>query len=476
MNIQVATERTEDDKLKATVTIAAADIDKEIAATYADISKRYSFQGFRKGHVPRPVIDGMIGRQAVLAEATNSIVNKLDPVLCEELDVVPLEDINYGEDLSPAVAGKDFVVEATIAVRPECQLTDYDAPAINMPPSEPTDAEIDEQIDILQGYHVSYDDIEEDRTVEAGDIVSVDVENVEHGENFEGENRLFDLSSQGMPEEFVQQLVGMQKDETRELSWVDSHTHGKDDEDNAETGEDAHEAHEDDEEAHEDDEEAHEADENVHEVSHTVKVTLRSIKFRNVPELTNEYVKESYGFDSIDEFRNAVRRELETEKAATLPNIKENRSLIALAEKLDLEEIPETYFNSVHSELVQEFLQQLQRQGTTIDAYLQARGVSIDEFLKDSRQQASERARQSLALDALATHLELAVSEDELKDQFAQSSPDDPEAAMKEFRDTGRLPAVREAMLRSKALEWLVEHVTVTEVDEAAQRRSGEAA
>ncbi len=436
LDIQVTTEKVEDNSLKATVTVAAADIDKAVAATYADISKRYSFQGFRKGRVPRPVIDAMIGRDAVLAEATNTVINQLEPVLCERLNVVPLTDINYGDDLAPAKAGEDYVVEASIAVRPECTLASYDAPAIDMPPAEPTDAEIDEQIEVLQSYRTTYDDIEEDRAATKDDIVSIDIENMENAEGFAGENRMLDLSGNGMPDVFNESIEGLKKDESCEIAWTDSHTHG----------------------------------EEVHEVERKVKVTLKAIKVKNVPELTEDYVKENYGFNSIEELRDAVRKEIETDKAYSLPNIKENRCVAALAEKLDLDEIPELYLNSVYSELVQEFLQQLQRQGTTIDAYLQARGISINQFTADAREQAEERARQSLALDALARHLEFTITEDELKEQFAESRPNDADAAMKEFADAGRLPALREAMLRTKALAWLVENAQVTEVDEAAQR------
>ena len=438
MNIQVATEKTDDGKLLAKVTVPAADVDKAIAATYADIARRYSFQGFRKGHVPRPVIDGMIGRDAVLGETTNTVLGQVDPQLCEELNVVPLGEISYGDDVQPVVGGQDYVVEATIAVRPECELTDYDAPAIDMPPAEPTEAEVDEQIDVLQGYHATFDDVEEDREVAADDIVSIDVEDVENAAAFAGEGRMLDMGGAGMPAEFDEQLVGMRKGESREVAWTEKHAHG----------------------------------EHEHEVARKVKVTLVAIKQRNVPELTEEFIKESYGFDSVEQLRDAVRQELATDKTYTLPNVKENRVVAAVAEKLDLDEVPEDYQNSVYTEVLQEFLQQLQRQGTTVDAYLQARGVDFESFLADVREQADERARQSLALDAVARHLGLEVSEDELAEEFGKSGVEDPEASLKEFRDAGRLPAVREALLRNKALNWLVENATVTEVDEAAQRRA----
>ena len=85
MNIQVSSEKTADDKLTCKVVVPAAEVDKAVKDTYADIATRYRFQGFRKGHVPRPVIDGMVGRQAVLSDATNTVLNALDPELVGEV-------------------------------------------------------------------------------------------------------------------------------------------------------------------------------------------------------------------------------------------------------------------------------------------------------------------------------------------------------------------------------------------------------
>jgi trigger factor len=99
LNIKVTSEKNDDGSITAKVVVPAADVDKAVKHTYAEISNRYNFQGFRKGHVPRPVIDGMVGKQAVLADATNDILNEVDPLLVEELDVVPLEQIQYGEDV-----------------------------------------------------------------------------------------------------------------------------------------------------------------------------------------------------------------------------------------------------------------------------------------------------------------------------------------------------------------------------------------
>lgn len=433
-----AAEKPIDDKLTAEVTVAAADVDKAIAKTYKDIAKKYNFQGFRRGHAPRPVIDGIIGREAVLAQATNDLLSAAEPLMLEELDVTPVGRVSFGaEDADPELAkqGADYVVTATIGVRPACELESYDAPTINMPPEEATEAEIDWQINQLLSYQVTYEDIDEDRAVEPGDIVSVDVENVEGAGHLAGTNRMFVLDGQQVPDQLQEGIVGMKKGEEKAIEWTRTHEH--------------------------------EGEEHSHTFS--VKVKLNAIKKAVTPELDDEVAKK-YGYDDVASFRDAVKEEIEGDKKTTLPNLKEDRLVEALGKLLKLETVPEAYQNEIFNELASEFLGRLQNQGVSLDMYLRARGVKSDDFIADLRVQAEERARQSLALDSLAAKLGVEVSEDEVREEFENAGVEDVDAAVEQWRSEGRLPAIRDSIRRTKALNWLVENANVNIVDEVAER------
>ncbi len=433
-----AAEKPIDDKLTAEVTVAAADVDKAIAKTYKDIAKKYNFQGFRRGHAPRPVIDGIIGREAVLAQATNDLLNAAEPLMLEELDVTPVGRVSFGpEDADPELAkqGDDYVVTATIGVRPACELESYDAPTINMPPEEATEAEIDWQINQLLSYQVTYEDIDEDRAVEPGDVVSVDVENVEGAGHLAGTNRMFALDGQQVPDQLQEGIVGMKKGDEKAIEWTRTHEH--------------------------------EGEEHSHTFS--VKVKLNAIKKAVTPELDDEVAKK-YGYDDVASFRDAVKEEIEGDKKTTLPNLKEDRLVEALGKLLKLETVPEAYQNEIFNELASEFLARLQNQGVSLDMYLRARGVKSDDFITDLRVQAEERARQSLALDSLAAKLGVEVSEDEVREEFENAGVEDVDAAIEQWRSEGRLPAIRDSIRRTKALNWLVENANVNIVDEVAER------
>lgn len=438
MKITVTAEKPIDDKVAATVTVPAADVDKAIAKTYKDIAKKYNFQGFRRGHAPRPVIDGIIGRESVLAQATNDLLNAVEPMMLEELDVTPVGRVSFGEEgADPQLAsqGSDYVITATIGVRPTCELESYDAPEINLPPEEATEAEIDWQINQLLTYQVTYEDVEEDRAVEPGDVVSVDIENVEGAGHLAGTNRLLSLDGQQVPEQLQEGIVGMKKGEEKAIEWT--HTH------------------------------VHEGEEHSHTFS--VKVKLNGIKKAVTPELDDEVAKK-FGFDDVAAFRAAVKEEIEGDKKTTIPNLKEDRVVEAMGKLLKLETVPEAYQNEIFNELASEFLSQLQRQNVSLDMFLRARGLKSDDFIADLRVQAEERARQSLALDAVAAKLGLEATEDDVRAEFERAGVEDVDASVKQWREEGRLPAIRDSIRRTKALDWLVENAKVNVVDEVAER------
>ncbi len=438
MKITLTADRPENDKVVAQITVAAADVDKAINQTYKDIAHRYNFQGFRRGRAPRPVIDGIVGREAVYAQATNDLLNELQPQVLNDLDLVPLDQPSFGDDPALVEQGKDYTIEMTVEVMPTYELDNYDAPSINMPPSEATDAEIDQQIEQLLAYQTTFEDDDTDRACEEGDVISCDVANKEGAEHLAGKNRTMSLSAaSGVPEELVAGIVGMKAGETKDIEWTKSVTH----------------------------------DDHTHEHTFSVEVTLNSIKKAVTPELTDELAKNSFGFDTVEELRDAVKEEIEEDKTRSLPRLKEDRAVEALGERLELEEVPEPYLNQVMNELANEFLGQLQRQGMSLDMYLGARGLSTDDFMADLRHQATDRARQSVALDALAAKLELVATDDDVRAEVVKAGVADVDDTLKQLASEGRLPAIREAIRRSKAVDWLVENVEVTEVDEIAERR-----
>lgn len=430
MNI---TSDVKDAKLTATVTIPAADVDAAIKKAYKDAAKRYRFPGFRAGHAPRPVIDNMLGAGAVLAQATNDIIGANESAVLNELDIVPVKPADYGTIDSMVADHEDYTYTIELQLRPSYELSSYDPVEIEMPPAEVTEGEIDAQIEQLMGYHATFKDAE--RPVADGDYVTVDIENVRGAEALAGEGRMIVVGSGNLPKEFDEGMVGMNVDETKEISWTPE----------VEGAEEA-----------------------------AVKVTVKNIKVRILPELTDEFAKTSFGFDDIAAMRDAVKIELDADKTSKLPGIKENRAVAKLAERLEAETIDEDYEQSVFSELGQNFLQSLSGRGMTLDSWLKMSNLSTEAFLADLHHQADDVARESLALDALARKLEIEVTDEDVDAEFERAGIQDVEASKAQFIAEGRMPAVRDSIRRSKAVDWLVDNAVVTEVDEFAKADDAE--
>ena len=418
----------QDAKLTATVTIPAADVDAAIKKAYKDAANKYRFPGFRAGRAPRPVIDNMLGKEATLAQATNDILAANEPAVLNELDIVPLKEGDYKE-LDLVKDHEDYTYTVTFSLRQSVELNSYEPVEIEMPPAEVTEGEIDAQIEMLMGYHATFEEV--DRPVQNGDYVTAAVKDIKGATRFAGENRMFVVGSENFPTEVNEGLVGMKKDESKEISWTLM-------------GEDAEEI--------------------------TIEVTINNVKERKLPELTDEFVKENFGFDTIAAMRDGVKEELEGDKTSKLPGLKENRAVAALSERLELEKVDEDYEQSVFSELGQTFLQNLSSRGMTLDVWLQASGLTSEAFIADLHRQANDIARESLALDALARHLEIEVSDEDVDKEFVDAGVEDVEASKAQFVADGRMPAVRDSIRRSKAVDWLVENAKVTEVDEYAKK------
>lgn len=430
MNI---TSDVKDAKLTATVTIPAADVDAAIKKAYKEAAKRYRFPGFRAGHAPRPVIDNMLGAGAVLAQATNDLIGANESAVLNELDIVPVKSGDYGNIDEMVKDHEDYTYTIEFQLRPSYELNSYDPVEIEMPPAEVTEGEIDAQIEMLMGYHASFKDAE--RAVAEGDYVTVDIENIKNAEALNGEGRMVVVGSGNLPVAFDEGLTGMNVDDSKEISWTPE----------VEGAEEA-----------------------------SVKVTVKNIKERILPELTDEFAKASFGFDDIAAMRDAVKIELDADKTSKLPGIKENRAVAKLAERLEAEKIDEDYEQSVFSELGQNFLQSLSGRGMTLDGWLKTAGMSTDAFLADLHRQADDVARESLALDALARKLEIEVTDEDVDAEFERAGIQDVEASKAQFIAEGRMPAVRDSIRRSKAVDWLVDNAVVTEVDEYAKADDAE--
>ncbi len=436
--METKVEALQDNRVKVTVTVDAKDIDARIKKTYKDFAFKYNFPGFRKGKAPRQIIDNALGAEAVRATVTDDVVNEIYPIAIDQNDIYPISKPEFDQDMGLVEGGKPFEFSLEVAVKPELELSNYDAVEIEMPAEGASDAEIDEQIEGLREHYYDYQDASAATKVKEESFMDLAMKATDDaGEEIPSmttESRLYGLGTGLFPAEFDAELMGMKKGQSKsftidmpaEPTIMTQSLVGKTEKINFE-------------------------------------VEVKVVKNKVLPELTDEWVKETLGFDTVADLRDRISESIIQQKSDVLPRIKENLCLNALAERLE-GEVPQAMTEDAEASLLQDFFQQLQRQGATFDAYLAQQGITPDQFKDDVKKQALDMTRQDLAIDAWARHFNMTATDEEVTAEFVKSGAEDPKALYEEWRKNGQLHMVKNGILRTNAVAEIMDKAIVTEL------------
>ena len=444
--VETKVEALEGNKAKVTVTIDAADVDGRITKTYKDFARKYNFPGFRRGKAPRPVIDNALGAEAVLATVTDELINSAYPAAIEAEKLAPAGTPAMEEN-ELVQAGQPYTVVFTVELRPEVELTSYDAVEIELPFAEATEAEIDDQVAAMAEHYTTFEDASAATKMKPENYADLAIKATDAEGNeiasLTSESRLYGPGTGLLPETFDAEIMGMKKGQTKEFTLEVP------------------------------------ADETApllaDQAGKTVafEVTCNVVKKKAAPEITDEWAKETMGFESVADMREQIKQSIAMQKASIMPRIKENAIMAQLIERFE-GEAPEALVNEAETSLLQDFFTQMQRAGMTFDAYLASQGITADQFKADLKAQSADHVKEELALEAWARHAGVEITDEAITAEFAKSGAEDPAALEKEWREAGRLHLLRTGLLRQAAIEDLMENAKVTEVDFAAQKAADE--
>lgn len=421
--------REEDGKTQVAIELTEQEVKKHIDSFFKDLAKN-RIPGFRPGKAPRKVLERNFGgHEAIYAEITSDMVNEVLPLALDSKDVIFIDDPKLVDEKVESVEdGKPYTFEVYGEVAPKLTLTSVEPVEIEMPPATATDEEIEAQLESLRDYYYEFEEV--DRAAEEGDYVMMSIDAEADGVAVDALNspsRLVELGSDALPKELTDQVLGMKKDETKEFDF----------------------------EVAEDDEQlADFKGKTIH-----AEVTVSKVQTKELPTLDEEFAKR-IGFDTLEQTREEIANQINTQRERQLPELKERRCVEALAKRIE-GEIPESYINYSRDEVLREFFNNLQSAGITFDQFLAQRGISADEFRADLDDEAKENAEQSLALDALFEARGMELTDADIDEQF--QVVDDPAAARKSWEESGRMSLLREGIRRSKAAQWLIDNAIVTE-------------
>ncbi len=435
--VETKVESLENNRVKVEATIDASDVDRRMNQTYKDFARRYRFPGFRPGKAPRPVIDSALGADAIRATVTEALINEMYPKIIDEGNIFPIGKPVFGNPDSMIEAGKPYIFDFTIEVKPELELSSYDEVEIELPPAETTDEEIELEMQGFLEHYGEYQDEEDAATIAEDNYPEIALKATNAaGESIatiDTEGRIYHIGSGLFPEAFDREILGMKKGDTKKFAL-----------------------------------EVPEDDASPMTVGYAgatidLEVKCNVVKKRVLPELTDEWVKDTMGFDSVDDLREGIASSLKSQKDMVIPRMKEGACLIELADRVQ-GDVPDSMAEEEESRLLQDFFTQLQQQGTSFDTYLQQQGLTSDGFKEDVKKQAIDNVKQELALDAWARHFGMEATPEEISDEFVIAGIENPAQAEKEWREEGRIHLVREGVLRAKAMRDVMDKAKVTEV------------
>ena len=371
------------------VTVPAEKVNKALDQAFKKVVKQINVPGFRKGKVPRPIFEQRFGVEALYQDAVDILLpeaygeaieeTKINPVAQPEINVTQIEK------------GKDFEFEATVTVEPEVKLGDYKGLEIEKQDSELTDKDLQDAIDHSLG-HLADMVVKEDGAVEEGDTVNIDFDGYVDGEQFEGgqaDGYDLEIGSGSFIPGFEDQLVGVKTGEEKDVVVTFP------------------------EEYHAEELAGKEA---------TFKTKVNEIKYKEVPELTDEIANElDSDANSVDEYKENLRKRLSEEKAQDAENVEKEEAINKATENTTID-IPQAMIDTELDRMVQEFGQRIQQQGLDLQTYFQISGQDESQLREQMKDDAEQRVKTNLTLSAIADEENIEVTDEDIDKELEKMS------------------------------------------------------
>jgi trigger factor len=421
-------EPLEGNKVKLSVEVDAEEFDKAVDAAFRKLAGQVSIRGFRRGKAPRRVLEAHFGgpgvaRQQALQDALPDYY--AEAIRTHEVDVIASPDI----DITSGAEDGPVAFDAVVQVRPSVKVSGYENLQITVPRPTVAQEDIDERVTRLRTQHAEFEAA--DRPAADGDQVLVDITGSQNGEPIEGlvaEDYLYEVGSGAVVPEIDENLRGAKAGDSVEF-----------DAKHPEEGED-----------------------NLHFV-----VELKEVRGSVLPELTDEWVAENTEHATIDAWQEDLRNQMQRARLVGANMALQQRTAEALAE-LVTDEIPEAMVESEVSARVQNFAARLRQQNMELGQYLQLTGTTPEQLVEQHRQPSNEAIKVDLALRAVGETEGLEVTDEDLDNHFAQLARQygmDAGEIRENFERAGQVPAVRSEILKGKALDWVLERVSVVDED-----------
>ncbi|MCI8708178.1 MAG: trigger factor [Dorea sp.] len=424
MSLQV--EKMEKNMAKLTIEVSADDLEKALQSAYMKQRNKISLPGFRKGKVPRKMIEKMYGPEIFYDDAANEIIPGAYAKAYDEceLDIVsrPVVDIEQIE------RGKPFIFTAEVALKPEVSLGEYKGLEVDKVAVEVTAEEVEQKLKEEAEKNARTVSVE-DRAVADGDEVILDFEGFVDGEAFEGgkgENHPLVIGSGSFIPGFEEQLVGAEPEKEVEVKVT--------------FPEDYHA-------------------ENLKGKDAVFKCMVHEIKVKELPEIDDEFAAEVSEFDTLEEYKADVEAKLKESKEADAKRQKEDQAVEQAVKNASFE-IPEPMIDTNVRQMVDEFAQRIGAQGLTMEQYAQFTGMTPEKIEEEMRPQAVKRIETRIVLEAIAKAENIEIDDGRLDEEIAKMAEVYHMEAdkLKEFMGDAEKKQMKEDIAVQEAITFLLDN------------------
>ncbi len=423
MSLQV--EKLEKNMAKLTIEVPAEELEKALQNAYLKNRKQISVPGFRKGKVPRQMIEKMYGPEVFYDDAANALIPDAYAAAADECE---LELVSRPRVSVVKIAkGEPFVFTAEVAVKPEVTLGQYKGIEVEKEDTAATEEEIQAALDKERDSNSRTITVE-DRAVQDGDMTVIDFEGFVEGTAFEGGKGTdypLTIGSGAFIPGFEEKLIGAEigKEVEVDVTFPEEY-HAKE-----LAGKPA-----------------------------VFKCTVKEIKVKELPDLDDEFAKDVSEFDTLEEYKADLKKKLEEKKAEEAKGRKEDAVIEKIIEGASME-IPDAMVETQAEQLVDDFAQRLQMQGMSMDQYMQYTGAGIDAMVERMKPQALQRIQSRLVLEAVAAAEQIEIGEEEIEaeiSRMAESYKMEVEK-VKEILGEGEKENMKEDLAIRKAIDLVTE-------------------
>ncbi|MFW6409562.1 MAG: trigger factor [Halanaerobiales bacterium] len=425
--MDVKKEQKENNKVELKVEIEPERVNTALEQAYKKVVKDVELPGFRKGKVPRKVLEAKYGKEVLHKDALDILIPEGYSEAVEETEIEPIdqpdiEDFYIAED-EPAT------FTATVEVKPEVKLGQYTDLGIEKEEVEVTEEEVEERIEHTREHHGQLVSVDREE-VQEGDHVIIDFEGKIDGEAFEGgsaEEYSLEIGSNTFIPGFEEQLIGARVGEEKEVDVTFPEDYNAEDL----AGEDA-----------------------------VFTVNIKEIKEKQLPELDDEFASEASEHDSLEEWKEEIRESIKEQKEEETERKYENEILETIAESTEVE-IPEKLVDNELDKMYQNLSYNISAQGMEIDDYLNYMGMEEEGWREENRETAEKQAKNNLILEAIAEVEDIEIEEDEIDEQIeeiAEQNDQDKEQVKAIMQMQGQLDGLKESLRIQKAMDFLKEN------------------